>query len=170
MELRGFLMTVGLLAFAVAAATRAAAAPKAVLSPQVVDDTATALVARHGDGSAARARLGVHQVAERWWAEDGDAAAFTAFCKDNFVADPKVLAAAFVRLQVVTEQISGHLHEVRRELLTPLDLDTGPVAQVDRLLANLDLSAHIADDLYSTKVAFFALLNFPVHTLAERLA
>ena len=38
------------------------------------------------------------------------------------------------------------------------------------MLANLDLAAHVDDDLFRTKVAFLALLNFPVHTLAERLA
>ncbi len=41
---------------------------------------------------------------------------------------------------------------------------------VDELLANVDLRAHVDEDLFRTKVAFLALLNFPVHTLAERLA
>ena len=43
-------------------------------------------------------------------------------------------------------------------------------APVDLLLGDLDLAAHVDDDLFATKVAFLALLNFPVHTLAERLA
>ena len=55
-------------------------------------------------------------------------------------------------------------------VLTPLDLDTGPVSSVDGLLADLDPSVHTNDDLFKTKVAFLALLNFPVHTLSERLA
>jgi len=61
------------------------------------------------------------------------------------------------------------MHEVRRELTTPLDLDTGEVGVADELLANLDLAAHVDEDLFRTKTAFLALLNFPVHTLAERL-
>ncbi len=170
MELRGVLVTVALIALAGALAGRASAAPASAISPQVVDATVAALVAQHGAGPAARIRAGVRQVAERWWAQDGDAAVFAAFCKENFVADPSVLATAFSRLERVSEEINGRLHEVRRELLTPLDLDTGPVSAVDQLLANLDVGAHLTDDLFATKVAFFALLNFPVHTLADRLA
>jgi hypothetical protein len=147
----------------------AASAPKPAIGPEAVERTVAALVARHGSGLEARIRQGVGQVAQRWWAEDGDAAAFTSFCEENFVADPARLAAAVARLERVFEQTEGHLHEIRRELLTPLDLDTGPVQPVDRLLGALDLRAHLNDDLFATKTAFYALLNFPVHTLADRL-
>ena len=51
----------------------------------------------------------------------------------------------------------------------PLDLDTGPVGVLDKHLGNLDLSAHVGEDLFRTRTAFVALLNFPVHTLRRRL-
>src|SRR6185436_2774090 len=73
-------------------------------------------------------------------------------------------------LEGILEQIDGHLHEVRRELTAPIDLDTGPLLAVDRLLAVLDLAAHVNEDLFRTRTAFLALLNFPIHTLSERLA
>ncbi|MFH1176002.1 MAG: hypothetical protein V1750_01250 [Acidobacteriota bacterium] len=146
-----------------------AAAPAPAISPEALRDTIARLVARYGEPRAARIRQGVTQAAERWWEADGDTKAFADFCETNFVTDPAVLAASFARLERVLEQVDGHLHEVRRELLTPLDLDTGPVGAADRLLADLDLAAHVNEDLFSTKVAFFALLNFPVHRLAERL-
>jgi len=147
----------------------ASAAPKPAIGPEVMERTIAALVAKHGPGQEARIREGVAQVAQRWWAEDGDAAAFAALCEANFVADPAQLAATVARLERVLEQTEGRLNEVRRELLTPLDLDTGPVQPVDRLLATLDLGAHLREDLFATKTAFLALLNFPVHTLADRL-
>jgi hypothetical protein len=128
------------------------------------------IVAAHGAAAEARVRRGVAQVAQRWFAEDGDDAAFVSFCAEGFVADEAELSAIAARLETVLEQIDGRLHEVRRMLLTPQDLDTGPVARVDQQLSNLDLAAHVDDDLFKTKVAFLALLNFPVHTLAERLA
>ena len=155
----------GLFLLAVGATVPAAAAPA-----DRIRETISRLVARHGEAHAARIELGVAQVAARWWASDGDDAAFVAFCEGGFIADPGELAAAFARLETVLEQVDGHLHEVRRELLTPLDLDTGPVSRVDRLLGDLNLAAHVDEDLYATRVAFLALLNFPVHTLAERLA
>lgn len=139
------------------------------MTPDTVRQTIDRLIAKHGRQHADRIRRGVEQVSQRWWAEDGDAAAFSAFCEENFIADPAALDAAFDRMERVFEQVDGHLHEVRRELTTPLDLDTGEISAVDQLLSTLDLSAHVNEDLFRTKAAFLALLNFPVHTLQERL-
>ena len=149
--------------------TIAAAVPAAAVPADRVREAVSRLLARHGEAHAARIQTGVAQVAARWWAGDGDDAAFVAFCEESFIADPAELSASFARLQAVLEQIDGHLHEVRRELLTPLDLDTGPLSRVDRLLGDVNLGAHVDEDLFATKVAFFALLNFPVHTLGQRL-
>lgn len=161
------------LAWALAAAMTplaVAAPPKPSISPAVVDATVAKIVAAHGAPSEARARLGVTQVARRWFAEDGDETGFTAFCVDRFLADEASQQAAFDRLEAALEQVDGHLHEIRRMLLTPQDLDTGPVSPLDLSLGDLDLSAHVDDDLFKTKVAFVALLNFPVDTLADRLS
>ena len=136
----------------------------------VVEATAAKIVAARGAAVEARARRGVTQVAQRWLAEDGDDATFAAFCAENFVADDAALDANFARLELVMEQVDGHLHEVRRMLLTPQDLETGPVSSLDLKLGDLDLGAHVDADLFRTKVAFFALLNYPVNTLSERLA
>jgi hypothetical protein len=147
-----------------------AAPPRPSIPDAVVEATVGKIVAAAGATSQARARCGVTQVAQRWFASDGDADAFTAFCADNFVTDEAALAKDFSRLETALEQVDGHLLEVRRMLLTPQDLDTGPVSGLDLKLGDLDLAAHVDDDLFRTKVAFFALLNFPVDTLAERLA
>ena len=141
----------------------------AALSPEAVAAATDRLIARHGPGQAERIRLGVRQVAERWWPEEGDEAAFATFCEENFLADPGDARAALDRLETVLEQMQGHLHEVRRELVTPLDLDTGPVRPWDRLLADVDLSAHLTADLFAGKAAFLVLLNFPIRTLEEML-
>jgi hypothetical protein len=157
----------GFAAFALVAI--AAAVPAAAVPADKVREAVDRLIAKYGEAHAARIRIGVRQVAEHWWESDGDAAAFVAFCEASFVADAAELAVAYDRLEAALEQVDGHLHEVRRELLTPLDLDTGPLSRVDRLLADVNLGAHVDEDLFATRVAFFALLNFPVHTLAERL-
>lgn len=155
--------------FVAVAGLAVAAAPTAGVSDEVVQATAVSLVSKHGQGQAERIRLGVRQVAQHWWAEDGDAAAFKAFCEESFLADAAELERTALRLERVLEQVHGRLHETRRELLEPLDLDVGPVPKVDELLANLDLDAHVGEDLFRTKVAFLALLNFPVRTLADFL-
>ncbi|HEV8583039.1 MAG TPA: hypothetical protein VGX68_28560 [Thermoanaerobaculia bacterium] len=140
------------------------------ISSEILHRTIDRLTALRGAEHAERIRRGVEQVAQRWWPEDGDAEAFADFCESQFLADSDALAATFRRLEEILEQIDGHLHEVRRALTEPIDLDTGPLLAADRLLANLDLAAHVNEDLFHTKTAFLALLNFPVHTLAERLA
>jgi hypothetical protein len=145
-------------------------APTPIIDLETRDRTVHRLLDRHGSEHAGRIRRGVEQVAQRWWAEDGDAEAFADFCESHFLADSEALAATFRRLEGILEQIEGHLHEVRRELTAPIDLDTGPLLAADRLFAELDLAAHVSEDLFRTRTAFLALLNFPVHTLAERLA
>jgi hypothetical protein len=162
-----------LAAAAVAEAVRSTGtAPPASGTPgeDAVERAIGRLLARFGEGEAERIRLGVRQVAERWWPEDGDEEELAAFCEESFIADSEELAVTFARLEERMEQIDGHLLEVRREVMTPLDTDTGPLTVLDRRMADLDLAAHVEEDLFATKVAFLALLNFPVHTLAERLA
>ncbi len=166
MSLRILLLT---LAFSLAPLAIGLVSAQSSIPPDLVRQTVDRLVAKHGQQHADRIRRGVQQAAQRWWAEDGDAAAFTAFCEENFLADPAALSATFARLERVFEQTAGHLHEINRELRTPLDLDTGEVSKVDHLLGDLNLTSHLSDDLFETKVAFLALLNFPIHTLQERL-
>ncbi|HYN20980.1 MAG TPA: hypothetical protein VE078_08470 [Thermoanaerobaculia bacterium] len=166
MSLRILLLTL-LFGLAPLVVARVSAQPS--ITPETVRQTIDKLIAKHGQPNAERIRRGVEQVAQRWWVEDGDAAAFAAFCEENFLADPEALDATFARLERVFEQMDGHLHEVRRELTTPLDLDTGDISRADQLLSTLDLAAHVNDDLFRSKLAFLALLNFPVHTLEERL-
>jgi hypothetical protein len=139
------------------------------LDDAAIQTTIDHLIEHHGREQAGRIERGVRQVGERWWPEDGDAAAFERFCEDHLITDPAELERAFARLEHLMEQVDGHLHEVRREILLPLDMDTGPVLAVDRLFSSVDLAAHVDEDLFRNKIAFLALLNFPVHGLSDRL-
>jgi hypothetical protein len=140
------------------------------LSEEIVSKAVARLLGVHGPASEARIRTGVRQVAERWWEEDGGAAAFASFCQESFTTSAEDLEAIFARLGTILEQVQGHLHEIRRGLNLALEVDTGPIRAIDRLLGDVDLAAHLDDDLYRSKVAFLALLNFPIHRLEDRLA
>ncbi len=140
------------------------------ISSAAIDRAIEASVAAHGEPQRSRISRGVRQVAARWWAEDGDEAAFQTFCREQLITDPAELYATFVRLETAFEQIYGHLYEVRRDLRRIFDLDLGPIGKADELLGQLDLSAHATDDLFKTKVAFLVLLNFPLDSLGDRLA
>jgi hypothetical protein len=144
--------------------------PASAIKPGTADRAAGKLIALHGEAHAAAIRRGVRQVAERWWDSDGAEERFESFCVEQYIADETERASCFARLEEALEQVDGHLHEIRRELHRPVDLDLGPVTRLDFLLQDVDLWAHVDEDLFRSKVAFLALLNFPVHTLEERLA
>jgi hypothetical protein len=114
----------------------------------------------------ARIERGVHQVASLWRTSDGDLAAF---CVEQFAPDQPARDALFDRLQTLLEQLDGHNLEVGRAMRWATEVESGPILPVDPLTAAYDPGAHVTEDLFATKVAFAALLNFPLTTLDDRL-
>ena len=125
------------------------------------------LVAKFGAGHQIRIERGVDQVAALWRQSDGDLAEF---CRTQFIADEQTLDATFKRFEGVFEQLNGHFNEVIRYLKQATDLDLGPLLPLDPLLAGFDPSAHLTEDLFQNKIAFVALLNFPLVPLQTKLA
>jgi hypothetical protein len=127
------------------------------------------LTAKYSAQQKERLERGLHQVAEFWRAEDGDAATFEEFVRANFAGDQATLDTMFNRFQSLLEQLDGHMHEITREFNQQSDLDLGPVLPFDEAFAGYDPSAHVLDDFFNNKLAFTVLLNFPLTTLDERL-
>jgi len=153
---------------ATAAASKlpSASADDAPVDPKAVAEAKAKLVAKHGDAQRAQIERGVDQVASLWRASDGD---LVAFALEQYVPDGKARDALFERLQEVNEQARGHFLELGRTLRWHTEVDTGPMGAVEPLLASWDPQAHVTEDLFKSKVAFAALLNFPLTTLADRL-
>jgi hypothetical protein len=138
----------------------------APVSAAQIADAKAKLVARHGEPLRAQLERGVDQVATLWRASDGD---LVAFCVDHAVVDPGERDALFARLQATFEQVRGHVLELSRTVRWATDVESGPILPVDRLLATYDPGARVTEDMFATKVAFVALLNFPLTRLADRL-
>jgi hypothetical protein len=134
--------------------------------PEAIAKTKQALIAKHGEAQRARIERGVTQVASLWRAEDGD---FEKFVADHFLSDQKEIDKAFSRLQAQFEQVDGHVLEMSRSLRWDSDVDTGPQLPVDSLLSAFDPGAHVVEDMFNAKIAFAALLNFPLTTLADKI-
>ncbi|MDB4964746.1 MAG: hypothetical protein JWN44_435 [Myxococcales bacterium] len=117
----------------------------------------------------ARQERGARQVAALWRTEDGSAADQKKLVTDDFAPAGAPLDGLFARFEEILEQLTGHFLEMTRALGRHTELDLGPVTSLDKRMAELDPAAHLADDLFATKIAFVALLNFPLTTLAERL-
>jgi hypothetical protein len=131
---------------------------------------ANQLVTKYGEGQRGRMERGLHQIAQFWRAEDGDAETFETFVLANFAGDSATLETMFQRFQRLLEQLHGHMQEINREFRQQADLDLGPVLPFDDLFAGYDPSAHVIDDFFDNKLAFVVLLNFPLTTLKERLS
>jgi hypothetical protein len=151
----------------------AVAQPPAAVDPEIAraaTAAATRLKEKHGAKEAARIERGLDQVARRWRKEDGDARAFQAFVEEEFVPSGEPLDALHGRFEYTMERVNGYFTSLARDLRSFADLDRGPLLPVDRRLAGFDPSAHLAEDMFASKLAFVTLLNFPLTTLDERLA
>jgi hypothetical protein len=140
--------------------------PAVTVLPESIAKAKASLIAKHGDAQRARIERGVAQVASLWRAEDGD---FEKFVTEHFQADQKEIDKLFNRLQTQFEQIDGNILEMQRSLRWDTDVDTGPQLPVDSLLTAYDPGARVTEDLFTAKVGFVALLNFPLSTLSDRI-
>ena len=128
---------------------------------------------RSSRGTARRSAPGSRAASPRCSARgapsDGDPAAFRAFVEAEFLPQGPALDAAFARLESAFERVDGYFNALGRDLRRGLDLAIGPELPIDARLGAWDPSSHVTDDLFSTRIAFVVLLNFPRSTLAERL-
>ena len=143
--------------------------PLAAATPPDTAAVVRALVALHGEGERARIERGVSQAARYWREADGDQAAFAAFAQEEFIPRGERLEATFARFEFALERVAGYFNSLNRDLRRGVDLEIGPLLPLDRRLGAWDPAAHLADDFFTSRIAFVGLLNFPLATLDERL-
>jgi hypothetical protein len=127
------------------------------------------LTAKFGEAARSRLDRGLRQVLQFWRTEDGDKPAFEQFVRVHFAADAPARDTLFSRFERMVEALDGHMGEINRNFSVQSDLDLGPIMPYDELFAGYDPEAHLVDDFFANKLAFVALLNFPLTTLEERL-
>ncbi|MGO9065766.1 MAG: hypothetical protein ACLQIH_13645 [Myxococcaceae bacterium] len=146
----------------------AASAPRPSAAPLV-----EALVAKYGEGQRARAEQGVRQVLAFWRPgpdSDGDEKALADFGTSQFIADAATLERTLARFEEALEAADGHFLEVGRTWRSGAELELGPELPLDAFLAGTEPAAHLQEDLFASKIAFVALLNWPLPTLDEMVA
>ncbi len=167
--MKGRLAALAMLALGVAGIAGAAApAPAPTALGAQAAQLEAQLVAKYGEAERQRAQRGIAQVATLWRTQDGDASAFAKFVGANFAGTQADVDAMFNRFEHNWEAIQGYSHEIGRELNAPSDLDVGPIAPYDEVFAGWSPTAHLIDDLFDNKLAFIALLNFPLTSLQDR--
>jgi len=137
---------------------------------RAAEEAQQALVARHGEKERLRIERGVAQVLRYWRPEDGAPATLAAFLQAEFLPQGDLLDRTFERFEFALERLGGYLTSLTRDLRQGMDLDVGPQLPLDERLAAFNVGAHVSDDMFANKLAFVALLNFPLTTLDERMA
>lgn len=127
------------------------------------------LVAANGENLKTRIETGVNQVAFFWNQEDGTTGEFVQFCNTNFVAGDDQRDTLFRKISRNLEVLYGNSNKMGLELREPLDLDQGPITNIDMLFGSYNPASHLSDDLFNNKIYFHILLNFPSYSLAEKL-
>ncbi len=89
--------------------------------------------------------------------------------KPEYLPQGELRDRSFDRFEFALERVNGYFNSLTRDLRKGLDLDIGPLLPIDERLAAWSVGAHVSDDLFANKIAFVALLNFPLTTLEERL-
>ena len=126
------------------------------------------LLQKYGEAQRFRVERGVDQAASLWKKDDGTAEEFEQFCAQNFIGSPELLETNFKRLEANFETLNGHFNKIVLDLKRPLDLDWGEILPLDVIFGQFDPSAHITEDLFQNRIAFFVLLNFPRFSLSEK--
>lgn len=130
----------------------------------VIDSLSEAL----GQPSKLRIERGAQQVANLWREQDGTAQEYESFCVGNFVADEASLTQLFNKLERNFELLNGYFHKIDLKLKEPLQLEGPAIEPIDMMFGGYDVSAHLNDDMYSSKIAFITALNFPFYSLEEK--
>ncbi len=133
-----------------------------------VEQTQNELLQKFGEGQQFRIERGVSQVANLWRQVDGSFHEFKTFCEERFVADEAELETLFNKLSFGFEVLNGNFLKISKDLMRPLHLDMGPVTPIDMMFGGFSASAHLSEDLYTSKIAFVTALNFPFYSLNEK--
>jgi len=126
------------------------------------------LLQEFGETQKFRIEKGVDQAASLWRKSDGTSKEFQQLCEQYFIGTGELLDENFKRLETNLEILSGHFNKISLDLRRPIDLDWGRILPLDRIFSRYNPSAHIMEDFFKNKIAFFILLNFPHYSLSEK--
>lgn len=139
-----------------------------VITESNVRNVVNALAQSKSETHLFRIKRGAQQVADLWRKQDGTAKEYESFCIENFVVDTTSLTQLFNKLERNFELFNGYFHNIDLKLKEPLQLEGPTIEPIDMMFGGYDVSAHLNDDMYSSKIAFITALNFPFYSLEEK--
>ncbi|MDR0712509.1 MAG: hypothetical protein LBF67_09245 [Prevotellaceae bacterium] len=137
-------------------------------NPRVAAQAVDSLKSRYADLDVERASKGVAQAAALWRTSDGSTENFVDFCVREYVNDETERRALFEKLSDKLEIVWGHFNMIDLKLKQPRDEAGAEPAKIDMEMAGYNVGAHFNDDMFASKVAFTAIINFPSYSLSEK--
>ena len=133
----------------------------------ISENVITGIIARH-PSETELFEMGVRQCAALWRDSDGTPADFEKFVEESYVSDPEGKERLFKKLSKAFEQMNGAYNQMAVDLQKPTVLEGDDPEEIDYIFGSYSPSAHFYDDMFSNKVAFITVLNFPHFTLSEK--
>jgi len=137
------------------------------MTEEIIIKTIESLVTKYPEQKE-RIETGIRQCASLWTEKDGNQRDFENFCGTNFLTGD-ALEILFKRFEEKLEYINGHFTALMLQLRHETDENTGPLHPIDTMFASYSPAAHFMDDMFQSKLAFSALLNFKTKELEEVL-
>ncbi len=138
------------------------------ISDLKIQETVDSLVKKYGDQSKPLALKGVKHAGSLWRDSDGSEDYFYSFCINYFVGDSAEKTIVFKKSNKYLESLFGHFNKLSLDLRENLDLDNGPINEIDKMFGAYSPGAHFSDDFFANKIAFVIALNFPYYPLEEK--
>jgi hypothetical protein len=139
-----------------------------VIPQTIINLVIDSLKLKSGTIDVPRLEKGVKHMASLWRAEDGESQDFATFCKTNYVVSDEERELLFDKVSKNLESLFGHFNKISLDLRENVDLNNGPMLDIDKEFSGYSVGAHLLSDLYANKIAFTIALNFPYYTLSEK--
>lgn len=140
----------------------------AQVSKNTIENTILKIKEKNQNAQEDRIIRGVNQAAAFWTEKDGSNEDFEKFCIENFISNYDELQNCFIKISNNLESILGCFNKISVDLKLPLHLDLGKISNIDEIFGSYDVSAHFNDDMFTNKIAFITILNFPFYNLKEK--
>ncbi len=142
---------------------------KSPIAENSVNELIDSLKNANPDLCAMTIEKGVKQASGLWRKNDGDEPKFRQFVAEAFISDQDERKLALSKLERNFEILDGYFHRIAVDLMAPLHLDIGELQPLDYQFGAYNASAHLTEDMYANKIAFFVALNFPAYSLEEKM-
>src|SRR5690554_2751604 len=117
------------------------------------------LTEKHPQADREMAEKGLRHAASLWWAEDGAAEDFIAYCSENFLADAVAKEQSFAQLSKHFEPIWGHFNKMSLHLQEPLHLKSKEVLPIDAACTKINAAAHRQHDFNANSSGCYVSIN-----------